>query len=138
LGDTHVLASRLFQSRSVVWMPLGLLEGFMRNTAETPTLLKTEPPDGSALDASKLTLVLTRRNIWAAFKQSLLIMLRPSLQKKNRVIFSVEIAAILTLLCVICSALVNPHADSLSYLTSLDAWLFLTVISANFVTALTE
>jgi K+-transporting ATPase ATPase B chain len=107
---------------------------FMRNAVrEKPVILKnSEPPDGS-----KLTLVLTRRNIWTAFKQSL-IMLRPDLQKKNRVMFIVEIAAILTLLCVIHAALAKPHAESLSYFISLDAWLFLTVIGANFVTALTE
>lgn len=112
----------------------------MRNAEqEERSVLKTsEPPDECGLpDGARLTLILNRRRIWTAFKRSL-VMMRPDLQKKNPFILVVEIGAILTLLCVLRAVFGHSHAESLSYFISLDAWLFLTVISVNFVTALTE
>jgi K+-transporting ATPase ATPase B chain len=73
-----------------------------------------------------------------ALKQSVL-MLRPDVQWKNPVMFVVEIGAILTLLYVIQMALGNASsAASLGYFIALDAWLFLTVLFANFATAIAE
>jgi K+-transporting ATPase ATPase B chain len=73
-----------------------------------------------------------------ALKQSF-AMLRPDIQWKNPVMFVVEIGAFLTLLFVIQAAL--GHSASLvpvSYFVALDAWLWLTVLFANFATALAE
>jgi K+-transporting ATPase ATPase B chain len=73
-----------------------------------------------------------------ALKQAF-AMLRPDIQWKNPVMFVVEIGAFLTLLFVIGAAL--GHSDSLvpvSYFVALDAWLWLTVLFANFATALAE
>ncbi len=66
-------------------------------------------------------------------------MLRPDVQWKNPVMFVVEIGAFLTLLFVIQAAV--GHATSLvpvTYFIALDAWLWLTVLFANFATALAE
>jgi K+-transporting ATPase ATPase B chain len=73
-----------------------------------------------------------------ALKQAF-AMLRPDIQWKNPVMFVVEIGAFLTLLFVIQAAL--GHSDSLvpiTYFVALDAWLWLTVLFANFATALAE
>ena len=66
-------------------------------------------------------------------------MLRPDVQWKNPVMFVVEIGAFLTLLFVIQAAV--GHSTSLvpvTYFIALDAWLWLTVLFANFATALAE
>jgi potassium-transporting ATPase ATP-binding subunit len=91
------------------------------------------------------TINLTRRQelfsshiVVTALKQSVL-MLRPDVQWKNPVMFVVEIGAVLTLLYVIQMALGNASsAASLGYFIALDAWLFLTVLFANFATAIAE
>jgi K+-transporting ATPase ATPase B chain len=73
-----------------------------------------------------------------ALKQAF-AMLRPDVQWQNPVMFVVEIGAFLTLLFVIQAAL--GHSDSLvpvTYFVALDAWLWLTVLFANFATALAE
>lgn len=73
-----------------------------------------------------------------ALKQAF-AMLRPDIQWKNPVMFVVEIGAFLTLLFVIQAAL--GHSASLvpiTYFVALDAWLWLTVLFANFATALAE
>jgi K+-transporting ATPase ATPase B chain len=73
-----------------------------------------------------------------ALKQSL-IMLRPDIQWSNPVMFVVEVGALLTLLFVV-QALVAGSASQVpvTYFIALDAWLFLTVLFANFATALAE
>jgi potassium-transporting ATPase ATP-binding subunit len=73
-----------------------------------------------------------------ALKQSV-VMLRPDVQWKNPVMFVVEIGAVLTLLYVIQMALgLSTSVASISYFIALDAWLFLTVLFANFATAIAE
>src|ERR1700693_4462835 len=73
-----------------------------------------------------------------ALKQSVL-MLRPDVQWKNPVMFVVEIGAVLTLLYIIQMALGNASsAASLGYFIALDLWLWLTVLFANFATAIAE
>jgi len=74
----------------------------------------------------------------AALKQSV-IMLRPDIQWTNPVMFVVEVGALLTLLFVV-EALVSGSASQVpvTYFIALDAWLFLTVLFANFATALAE
>jgi K+-transporting ATPase ATPase B chain len=74
----------------------------------------------------------------AALRQAF-VMLRPDVQWKNPVMFVVEIGAVLTLLFVL-QAAVGASASQvpITYFIALDAWLFLTVLFANFATALAE
>src|ERR1700688_3192484 len=73
-----------------------------------------------------------------ALKQSF-VMLRPDMQWSNPVMFVVEIGAVLTLLFII-QALVSTSVSQvpITYFVALDFWLFLTVLFANFATALAE
>ena len=73
-----------------------------------------------------------------ALKQSF-VMLRPDIQWSNPVMFVVEIGAVLTLL-FIAQALVSTSASQvpITYFIALDFWLWLTVLFANFATALAE
>ena len=74
----------------------------------------------------------------AALRQAV-VMLRPDIQWKNPVMFVVELGAVLTLLFVLHSALGDSSSRvSITYFIALDAWLFLTVLFANFATALAE
>ena len=73
----------------------------------------------------------------AAFTQAL-IMLRPDIQWKNPVMFVVEIGTILTIVFTIAKLLGYPIYAPVGYLIALDVWLFLTVLFANFATALAE
>ena len=73
-----------------------------------------------------------------ALRQAL-VMLRPDIQWKNPVMFIVELGAFLTLLFALQAAF--GHSASIvpiTYFISLDAWLWLTVLFANFATALAE
>src|SRR5579862_1896586 len=74
----------------------------------------------------------------AALKQSF-VMLRPDIQWANPVMFVVEIGAFLTFLFVV-QALVAGSSSQVpvTYFIALDFWLFLTVLFANFATALAE
>ena len=67
------------------------------------------------------------------------VMLRPDIQWANPVMFVVEIGAVLTFLFIM-QALVSTSASQvpISYFIALDVWLFLTVLFANFATALAE
>ncbi|MGH9403757.1 MAG: potassium-transporting ATPase subunit KdpB [Terriglobia bacterium] len=66
-------------------------------------------------------------------------MLRPDIQWKNPVMFVVELGAFLTLLYVVRDAFTSAaQLVPISYFIALDAWLFLTVLFANFATALAE
>lgn len=66
-------------------------------------------------------------------------MLRPEVQWNNPVMFVVELGAFLTLLYVVRDALTSAaQLVPISYFITLDAWLFLTVLFANFATALAE
>ena len=74
----------------------------------------------------------------AALKQSF-VMLRPDIQWTNPVMFVVEVGAFLTLLFVIQAIFAGSSSQvSVSYFIALDTWLFLTVLFANFATALAE
>src|SRR6516164_1494625 len=66
-------------------------------------------------------------------------MLRPEVQWRNPVMFVVEIGAVLTLLFVVQASLgMSSSQVPLSYFVALDFWLWLTVLFANFATALAE
>ena len=73
-----------------------------------------------------------------ALKQAF-VMLRPEVQWKNPVMFVVGVGAFLTLLYIIQMALRKGVSEvPISYFIWVDAWLFLTVLFANFATALAE
>ncbi len=73
-----------------------------------------------------------------AFKQAF-VMLRPDIQWKNPVMFVVEIGTFLTLLFIVATAWGGVTSESpISYFVAVDVWLFLTVLFANFATALAE
>ena len=95
------------------------------------------PPEPLSRRSRSMPL-MTSDTFWVALKQSF-VMLRPDIQWANPVMFVVEVGAILTLLFVISAAMGASHSQaSLGYFISLDAWLFLTVLFANFATALAE
>jgi K+-transporting ATPase ATPase B chain len=67
------------------------------------------------------------------------VMLRPDVQWKNPVMFVVEVGAVLTLVYIVMALLGKRESQvPISYFVSLDAWLFVTVLFANFATAIAE
>src|SRR5215471_5470511 len=73
-----------------------------------------------------------------ALKQSF-VMLRPDIQWANPVMFVVEVGAFLTLLFIVQMLVTGTGSQvPITYFVALDAWLFLTVLFANFATALAE
>src|SRR5436190_2556885 len=66
------------------------------------------------------------------------IMLRRDIQWKNPVMFVVEVGTGLTFIYTVAALLGHKSQASVGYLISLDVWLFLTVLFANFATALAE
>jgi K+-transporting ATPase ATPase B chain len=73
----------------------------------------------------------------AALKQAF-VMLRPDIQWKNPVMFVVEVGTVLTFLFTIAALAGHGGQASVSYLIALDVWLLLTVLFANFASALAE
>jgi potassium-transporting ATPase ATP-binding subunit len=67
------------------------------------------------------------------------VALRPDIQWKNPVMFVVEIGAVLTFVFILEIAFGVAHsAAPLTYFIALDVWLLLTVLFANFATAIAE
>ncbi len=102
------------------------------------------PPSAAAPADPKLSRRLSRRQglfapdlMKTALVQSF-IMLRPDIQWKNPVMFVVEIGTGLSILYTVAKAFGYPSVASLGYLIALDVWLFLTVLFANFASALAE
>jgi K+-transporting ATPase ATPase B chain len=82
--------------------------------------------------------LLEKETTMQAVKQAF-IMLRPDVQWKNPVMFVVEVGAFLTLLFILQAAFGKAASlVPISYFIGLDVWLFLTVLFANFATALAE
>ncbi len=109
------------------------------------TLTPATAPSAPSSTDLKMTRRLSRRKglfapdlLKTALVQSF-AMLRPDIQWKNPVMFVVEVGTILSLLYTVAKAL-NPDAyqAGLGYLIALDVWLFLTVLFANFASALAE
>jgi K+-transporting ATPase ATPase B chain len=113
--------------------------------AMTKTIIYRGPyMDASEFEKSKLARRMSRRYglfapelLKAALKQSF-VMLRPDIQWKNPVMFVVEVTTVLTILFTIAALMGRGGAAPVSYLIALDVWLFLTVIFANFASALAE
>jgi K+-transporting ATPase ATPase B chain len=72
-----------------------------------------------------------------ALRQSF-VMLRPDIQWKNPVMFVVEVGTVLTLIFTVAAFMGHGGAAPVTYLIALDVWLFLTVVFANFASALAE
>ena len=109
---------------------------------ETPTVIETKQESFHR----KITWVIRRRTnqlmppgtAGPALKQAF-AMLRPDIQWKNPVMFVVELGAFLTLLFVLQAALgQSASLVPITYFIALDVWLWLTVLFANFATALAE
>jgi K+-transporting ATPase ATPase B chain len=82
--------------------------------------------------------LLERETVLTALKQAF-TMLRPDIQWKNPVMFVVEVGTFLTLLYTIRAGFGGTTSQlSMGYFIALDVWLFLTVLFANFATALAE
>jgi K+-transporting ATPase ATPase B chain len=73
----------------------------------------------------------------AALKQSF-VMLRPDIQWKNPVMFVVEVGTVLSIVFTIARLVGYSSQVRVTYLLALDVWLLLTVVFANFATALAE
>ena len=100
--------------------------------------MSTSSVHAPAINLARRQELFSSHIVLTALKQSVL-MLRPDVQWKNPVMFVVEIGAVLTLLYVIQMALGNASsAASLGYFIALDLWLWLTVLFANFATAIAE
>ena len=66
------------------------------------------------------------------------VMLRPDIQWKNPVMFVVEVGTVLSIVFTISALITGTSRAPISYLISLDIWLLLTVLFANFASALAE
>jgi potassium-transporting ATPase ATP-binding subunit len=100
--------------------------------------IATAPAPTPAINLARRRDPFSSDIVTTALKQSV-VMLRPDVQWKNPVMFVVEIGAALTLLYAIQMALgLTSSAASLGYFIALDAWLWLTVLFANFATAIAE
>ena len=99
-----------------------------RMSAEQPRPLRRMKPQQ----------LLEKETAVRALKQAF-VMLRPDTQWKNPVMFVVEVGAFLTLAFIVRAALgLETHEVPIGYFIALDTWLFLTVLFANFATALAE
>jgi potassium-transporting ATPase ATP-binding subunit len=86
----------------------------------------------------KLTGLFSQEIVAVALKRAF-VMLRPDIQWANPVMFVVEVGAFLTLLFVIQAAFGASESQvPITYFIALDFWLWLTVLFANFATALAE
>jgi K+-transporting ATPase ATPase B chain len=102
------------------------------------TNLPPKPNQPESTHRVRRRALLDRATAFPALRQAL-VMLRPDLQWKNPVMFVVEVGALLTLAYIVRAALGGPSSlVPLTYFVALDAWLFLTVLFANFATALAE
>lgn len=108
------------------------------------TLIQEPPQTGPAPDDLKLARRHSRKAgifepelLKTAFRQSL-VMLRPDIQWKNPVMFVVEVGTVLTLVYTVAKLLGYTSAAGLGYLVALDFWLILTLLFANFASAIAE
>ena len=115
-----------------------------RNLNMSTTLTK-EP---QAVDGAAEELKLGRRHsrkaglfdrelVKAALWQSL-VMLRPDIQWKNPVMFTVEVGTALTIVYTIARLFGVHSAAGIGYLLALDFWLVATLLFANFASAIAE
>jgi K+-transporting ATPase ATPase B chain len=122
-------------------------EPVTRNGYQRPRITVTIAPyvKGPAPDELKMARRLSRRQglfapdlLKTALRQAF-VMLRPDILWKNPVMFVVEVGTVLSVIYTVVKA-VHPASTqaTLGYLVQLDAWLLLTVLFANFASALAE
>ncbi len=105
---------------------------------EIPVRGGSRPEQPLSTRRVKARTLLEKETAKAAVKQAF-VMLRPDLQWNNPVMFVVLVGAVLTLLYIVEAAFGGATSQvSISYFIALDVWLFLTVLFANFATALAE
>jgi potassium-transporting ATPase ATP-binding subunit len=104
----------------------------------SPPEINITPQMAASARRSRAHALFAPELVRPAIKEAFL-MLRPDEQWRNPVMFVVEIGAVLTLLFII-QALVSTSVSQvpISYFIALDFWLWLTVLFANFATALAE
>src|SRR4051812_981252 len=102
------------------------------------------PPQGPSPEELKLSRRASRHaSLFApqmlreALRQAF-VMLRPDVQWKNPVMFVVEVGTVLTIMFTIAVLFGYRSQASIGYLIALDVWLLLTLLFANFATALAE
>jgi K+-transporting ATPase ATPase B chain len=100
--------------------------------------------DATTFEQTKLARRVSRRQgllapelLKTALKQSF-AMLRPDIQWKNPVMFVVEVGTVLSIIFTFAALFGQGGQASVTYLIALDVWLFLTVLFANFASALAE
>jgi K+-transporting ATPase ATPase B chain len=104
---------------------------------------KPSAEGGSPQDAKLARRLSRRQGLFApellrrALKQSF-VMLRPDIQWKNPVMFVVEVGTVLSIIFTIATIAGAGGLAPVPYLIQLDVWLFLTVLFANFASALAE
>ncbi|MGD0897546.1 MAG: potassium-transporting ATPase subunit B, partial [Thermoguttaceae bacterium] len=110
----------------------------------TQTLMTEPPVPGPSSNDLKLGRRASRRYglfepslLKAAFRQSL-VMLRPDIQWKNPVMFTVEVGTVLTVFFTIAKLLGVEMVAPINYLLALDFWLLATLLFANFASAIAE
>jgi len=108
------------------------------------TLTKEPPATGPAAEELKLGRRHSRKAgifdpelLKTAFRQSL-VMLRPDIQWKNPVMFTVEVGTVLTIIYTVANLAGYQSAAPMRYLLQLDFWLVATLLFANFASAIAE
>src|SRR5262245_46767620 len=113
----------------------------MSTMTMTPPSPQVQGPSPDELKAGRRTSrragLFAPELVKAALKQSF-VMLRPDIQWKNPVMFVVEVGTVLTIVFTIAAMRGVPSQLSIPYLVALDFWLLITVLFANFATALAE
>ena len=104
----------------------------------TPPELNITPQPPVPPRRSRVHALFAPELVSPAIKEAFL-MLRPDVQWRNPVMFVVEIGSVLTLLFIIQAAISQSVSQvPITYFIALDFWLWLTVLFANFATALAE
>src|SRR3954464_11845561 len=108
----------------------------------TSLIDKPAQPAPDAAQQAKLARRMSRRQglfapdlLKSALRQAF-VMLRPDIQWKNPVMFVVEVGTFLTLLYTLAVLFGYPSQATFGYLLALDVWLLLTLLFANFASAL--
>src|SRR5208337_1057536 len=108
-----------------------------KSEKKSPSISAKEP-SLRKLSKMKRKALFEKETVLAALKQAFM-MLRPDVQWKNPVMFVVEVGAFLTLLYIVQSLFGGVKSETpITYFIAVDTWLFLTVLFANFATALAE
>jgi len=106
-----------------------------RPDVEKPDVAPTEPRDSVAMGQARHSSASMRDLIWPAIGSSF-VKLDPREVARNPVMFVVEVGSVITLIAFI-AGLVNGGSD-VAFVGQVSAWLWFTVLFANFATAMAE